>query len=121
MSHKRMIWVLAIALFAGCGGGSSSGGSGGGGGITISITGLDVTPAAATLQAGGSIDFTATGTYSDGTTALAPVTWDTDDPAVAIVDPDGTASTFLAGTVTVTATSDEDPSITATAPPAKPS
>jgi uncharacterized protein YjdB len=71
---------------------------------------IAVSPAAATLMVGGTAVLTATGTYSDGTTAdlTGMVTWTAAPAAVATVsNAAGTAGTVTAvgvGTATVTAT-----------------
>jgi hypothetical protein len=71
------------------------------------LTALAVTPAAPTVQVNASQQFTATGTYSDGSTAdlTALVTWASSSPAVASVSASGVAAALSAGSTTISATS----------------
>lgn len=79
---------------------------------------IAVTPSATAISVGGSQQYTATGTYADGTTqpVTASVTWSSSTPAVATISntagSQGAASGVAAGTTTITATSG---SITGTA------
>ena len=74
------------------------------------LTSLAVTPAEASVVAGATQQFTATGTYSDGATRdlTESVTWTTSAPTVASVvssgDGRGLVTTLLEGVTTVTAT-----------------
>ncbi len=72
----------------------------------VSIT---VTPASPTLSAGSTLQFIATGTFSDSSTQqLASATWSTSNAAVAQISNDagnhGTALAVATGTVTIAAT-----------------
>ena len=87
-----------------------------------SLQSIAVTPASPTLAKGLTLPFTATGTYSDGTTAnLTPeVTWASDTPTVATISPSGLATAVGQGMAGITAslngvTSPSDP-LTVTAP-----
>jgi uncharacterized protein YjdB len=70
------------------------------------LTTLAVTPASATVAVGGTTTFSATGTFSDGTTAPVSATWSSSNTVVATVN----ASTGMVtggstyGTATITAT-----------------
>ena len=69
------------------------------------LTALTVTPANPTIAKGNSQQFTATGTYSDGTnrSLTASVTWASSDPAATITTA-GLATAVAVGTSTITAT-----------------
>ncbi len=78
---------------------------------TTSLLSIAVTPATATVVAGSTQAFTATGTYSDGTTQnlTSAVTWHIVNPAIASISPSrqggaGVATGAAAGTTAVTAT-----------------
>ena len=67
---------------------------------------LTVQPDPATVAAGHTLAFTATGHYSDGSSAVlgSGVTWSTSSDSIASIDPSsGIATGLVAGTVTVTA------------------
>lgn len=70
-----------------------------------SLSSITVTPATASLAAGASQQFTATGNYSDGSTAnlTSSVTWTSSDPSVATINAAGLASGVAAGSATITA------------------
>ena len=71
------------------------------------LTKISVTPANPTLQVGATQQFTATGTYSDGTTQIltSQVTWASTSPAIAtIIANSGLATGFGVGTSTLSAT-----------------
>ena len=70
------------------------------------LTSLAVTPASPSVAAGLTQQFTATATYSDGTTAdvTSSVTWASDDTTVATIDATGLATGVSQGTANVTAT-----------------
>lgn len=85
---------------------------------------IDPSPAP-NISLGNSQEFTATGTYSDGTTAPVSVDWESSNTGVATVDPavgDSTTATSVAeGTTTITATSgDLEDSVTLTVGPFEP-
>ncbi|MBN2160453.1 MAG: Ig-like domain-containing protein [Spirochaetes bacterium] len=75
----------------------------------ISLRSIDVAPSSATKNPGETQQFTATGTYSDGTTQdlTTQVVWSTDDPAVATISngsgTNGLATAVSGGTITITA------------------
>ena len=68
---------------------------------------LQVIPALASVPAGATQQFHATGTYTDGSTAdlTSSVTWSSSDPSLATVDANGLATGVGVGTATVSATS----------------
>jgi uncharacterized protein YjdB len=74
------------------------------------LVSLAITPAKPSIAAGKTIQFTATGTYSDGSTQVltSTVTWESSDKTIATLSNDahtiGTATGVAPGTVTVTAT-----------------
>jgi Bacterial Ig-like domain (group 2)/Abnormal spindle-like microcephaly-assoc'd, ASPM-SPD-2-Hydin len=71
------------------------------------LTSIAVTPADATLAAGLTLQYTATGTYSDATTAnvTATVTWSSATTATATITSAGLAKGVKAGTVAIRAVS----------------
>ncbi|MBJ6725984.1 N,N-dimethylformamidase beta subunit family domain-containing protein [Geomesophilobacter sediminis] len=71
------------------------------------LVSLSVTPAAPTLLVGTTQQFTATGTYTDGSTQdlTSQVTWSTSNAAVATVAASGLATAVASGSSTITATS----------------
>jgi uncharacterized protein YjdB len=86
------------------------------GSTTLTITpavlvSIAVTPAIPTIPLGTTAQFTATGTYTDGSTQniTSTVQWSSDAPAVATISNDATtqglASSFGHGSTTITATS----------------
>jgi hypothetical protein len=86
------------------------GGKSGSTNVTVGAATLQsivVTPAAPTQPVGIGQQFTATGTYSDGTAhdVTAAVTWTSGTPAVATIATGGLATGVTAGTSTITATS----------------
>jgi alpha-tubulin suppressor-like RCC1 family protein len=70
-----------------------------------SLTAIVVTPANPGSAPGGTLYFTATGTYSDSTTAdlTGLVTWSSGTPAVASISSGGLATALANGTSTITA------------------
>lgn len=76
---------------------------------------LSVTPSPADVDAGLTVDFTATATYSDQSTGTIAVTWSSSDDGKATVDASGTATGVAEGQATITATAVEDPTLTADA------
>lgn len=69
------------------------------------LVSIDVTPASASVGVGDSQQFTATGTYSDGTTPdiTNQVTWSTFDPSIATISNSGLATGVATGNTSVTA------------------
>ncbi len=95
--------IFALFLLSSCGGSNGSTNSAPPPPTLRSIT---VSSQSASVAAGLSDQFTATGTFSDGTTSvLTNATWSSSDPTLATINSAGLVSTLKAGTVTVTATS----------------
>ena len=71
------------------------------------LVSIGVTPASGTVPAGLPLQFSATGTYSDGSTqALTPsATWSSSAPSVATINAAGLASGLIVGNTTITAVS----------------
>src|SRR6266480_2296315 len=77
---------------------------------------LEVGPSGKTIQTGDTNNtqqFSAVGTYDDGTRVTNKVTWSVDpsDGSVATLSPGGKATAVAPGTATITATSTEIPTI----------
>jgi len=74
---------------------------------TKTVTSVSVTPATATIAVGATQQFTATASYSDGTTSnvtSSGATWSTSAPAIATISASGLATDVAAGQATMTAT-----------------
>lgn len=71
------------------------------------LASIAITPSPASIGAGSSVQFTATGTYTDGSTAniTSSVTWSSSNPAIATVSSTGLASGAGGGTAIITASS----------------
>lgn len=74
----------------------------------VSLKSIAVTPQNPSVALGLQQQFTATGTFSDNSTAdiTSQVTWNSATPAVATISAAGLASTLLAGTSNITASLD---------------
>jgi uncharacterized protein YjdB len=88
--------------------GLTSDASGGSAVVTVTpprLESLSITPRTANVAAGLPQQFTATGSYSDGSSRdlSSQVTWSTSSPMIATVDGAGRATTLTQGTVTVSA------------------
>ena len=70
------------------------------------LTSIAVTPTNPTVTAGGTQQFTATGTYSDSSTAniTTQVTWSSSKTSVATINTSGLATTIAGGSSIITAT-----------------
>jgi len=103
----RKISVLLAVLLAGCSGvkNQSGGGNGGGQGGSVSLTGLAVTPPAATVIVSKTQSLQATGSFSDGSTRdlTASVTWNSADTTTASVSAAGVVTGGATGVTIVTA------------------
>jgi hypothetical protein len=71
------------------------------------VASITVTPSSATVMTGSSVQFTATGTYTDGSTANVSslVSWSSSDTSLATVNATGLATGASPSTVTITAAS----------------
>lgn len=98
---------LVFLLLAACGGGGGTGGGVGSGDDPVVLRSMVITPANPTLKAGASLNLTATGNYSDGTTRVlsGSANWTSSATRVATVAPGGVVSAVAAGSTTITATS----------------
>jgi Bacterial Ig-like domain (group 2) len=71
----------------------------------VSLQSIAVTPANSGVTVGSTAQFTATGTFSDATTAAIPsAVWTSSKPNVATINSAGIANGVAAGTTTITAT-----------------
>lgn len=72
---------------------------------SVTVTGVVVEPATATIVDGGTQDYTATATYADGRSAdvTASATWSSSDATVATISATGTATASTPGTTTISA------------------
>ena len=97
--------LVGVGLLAGCGGSSNSGGGGGGGGNTATLVSIAVTPSTPSLAPGQTQQFTATGSYSDGTSKnlTSTANWLSSNPAVATINTAGLATAVAAGSTTISA------------------
>ena len=75
--------------------------------MAATLNSIAVTPATASIVAGGTQSYVATGTFSDGTTAniTNAVSWTSGTTTVATILPTGVATGVAAGTATIMATS----------------
>jgi uncharacterized protein YjdB len=88
---------------------ASTGGVSAGTGVTVNpaLVSIAVTPAAQSLPVNGTLQFTATGTYSDNSQSdiTGSVTWSSSPGSVATINSAGLATGLAAGDTTITATS----------------
>jgi uncharacterized protein YjdB len=72
---------------------------------TATLSSIAVTPSDPSITSGNTEQFTATATYSDGSTAnvTSQVSWKSSDTAVATIDASGLATGAAAGSTTITA------------------
>ena len=75
---------------------------------SVTLTSISLTPSASTLSVGGTVDFTATGNFSNGTSTSpydSSVTWSSANSAVATVATNGSGlvTAVTAGTTTIRA------------------
>ncbi len=104
---RLALHTALIGLVAACGGGGGDGGGGGTNPPTVTLSSITVTPASPSVVAGLTLQFTATGNYSDSTTKdlTSTVTWTSSDESKAIISAtSGLATGKAAGTATITAT-----------------
>jgi uncharacterized protein YjdB len=83
--------------------------------VKPTLTSIAVGPATPTLQFGSTTNntqqFTAFGTFDDGSHGNPPVSWNSDTTAVATISNSGLATAVSLGTAKVTATSTQNPTI----------
>ncbi len=104
-----LLWVALAAGLQGCGGGSDGASSGTANPAASPapkvVSTVQVTPSGGTVPYGGTQQFTASVTYSDGSTAALStgVTWSAAPTSVVTVTSAGVATGRLSGTATVSA------------------
>ena len=88
-------FVLCFSFLVGCGGSSG-----------VTLTGVAVTPASASIAAGATQQFTATGMYSDNSTKdlTSSATWASASTSVATISASGLATAVATGSTNITAT-----------------
>ncbi|MDD2735026.1 MAG: Ig-like domain-containing protein [Desulfuromonadaceae bacterium] len=98
------IFVAVAFGLAGCGGGSGGGGTPASNNTAL-LTAITITPTSPNIATGASLQFSATGTYSDNSTQnlTASVTWSSSDTSKANISNAGMANTIAAGTSTIKA------------------
>lgn len=95
---RLFVWFVTLLFLASCGGGSGSN-------PAPTLQSIAVSPQNASVAAGLSQQFSATGVYSDGTSrALTGLTWSSSDNKVATVSSTGLATTLKQGSVAISAT-----------------
>ncbi len=115
-----------LILLTSCGGGGTTGGSTPTPTPTpVSLTSIAVTPAAPTVVAGATQQFTATGHYSDGSTKdlTSTATWSSSATTVATIAASGLATSITQGSTTISAVSGDitgSTTLTVSAPPVPP-
>ena len=86
--------------------------------VKPTLSSLAVGPASPTIETGNTnntVQMTAFGTNSDGSTSSSPsVAWSIDPSSVATISASGLVTSASVGTATVTATSNDNPTITGT-------
>lgn len=107
MSHRLIICVLLLVLLIITPACKKSGNSGDNPDASPALTSISITPADASAPTGSSLQFTATGTYSDNSTQdlTSEATRTSSNGAVAIIDAAGLATFISAGSTVITATS----------------
>ena len=77
---------------------------------------ITVTPATPVVTPGNTVQYTATGHFSDGTTGVTSVSWTSSDTTIATVNATGLATSIkTGGPITITATSTTNAAISGTA------
>ncbi len=101
--------VISVALFLAAAISACGGGGGDGGEVTaaVSLASITVTPANQSITIGTTRQFTATGTYSDGSAKdlTSSVVWTSSHTAVAAINSAGLANSTGTGSTTITAAS----------------
>lgn len=97
--------LVAAAIGAGCHGFF----------VNPTLSSLAVGPASPTIETGNTdntVQMTAFGTYSDGSTGYPSVAWTSSEPSIATVSASGLVTSVSTGTTSITATANQNPSIT---------
>ncbi len=85
--------------------------------VKPTISSISVTPVNQTIFVGGTnntLQMSAFGTFNDGSSGNASVTWSIDPTSVATISPSGLVTAVAIGTATVTGTSTQNPTISGT-------
>lgn len=105
---RNLIVLPLVVLLAACGGGGGGGSSGSTAVVanTLVLKALSVIPVDPAIRSGSTLQLTATGTYSDNSTAdlTDQVTWNSSTPAVAMISATGLINAQDVGNSTITAT-----------------
>ena len=110
MKNFPILFALMIFVMSGCGGGGG-GTASTSGAAAKPLSSITVSPGSSSVAVGGTTQFIATGTYTDGTTQdiTASVTWNSSEASVCtisnVADSIGKATALTAGTTTITAVS----------------
>lgn len=106
-SFVATLTLGSIALLVGCGGGGGGGTPPPPAPAPKTLASITVAPSASTVAAGATIQFSATGVYSDGSKVdiSTTVTWTSSTPATATISPGGLATGVKAGPTSIGATS----------------
>ena len=106
-AHAVCAALLCVSLSSGCGAGGFAPGIGGGNPNVVLVS-IAVTPANPDVILGTLNQFTAIGTYSDGSTKdiTASVTWSSSNQNIASINGGGLAAAFALGSLSISATSD---------------
>jgi hypothetical protein len=110
VSQRRFVpsfvWILGVAFSASCVTVSCGGGNSATPPVPVTLQSITVSPQAATVAAGLTQQYSATGNYSDGTMkVLSAVTWLTSNSAMATVSSTGLVTAVKQGAVTLSAMS----------------
>jgi hypothetical protein len=99
MSKRGVLPLLALAVLIALGGVSCRGFF-----VSPTLTSITVAPQSASVNIGGTLQFTATGVNNDGTTAsLHNLVWSSSAPNIATVTSTGVAKGVASGTATISA------------------
>lgn len=99
----QLLLLFGLALLASCGSGGSNSNSETTPPPKPTLQSITVSPQNASVAAGLTQQFTATGNYSDGSSAaLSTVSWSTSDATVATINSAGLVNTLKQGAATVT-------------------
>ena len=103
LSRSLVVIVLGAIVASGCGGSGSNGG--GTGPTPVTVTGVTVTGGGSPVV-GDTVQFTATVTFSDGTTQVVTgqATWESSNQAVATITSGGLATFLTQGDTDIKAT-----------------
>src|SRR3990167_4816961 len=94
--------VFLAVVLTGCGGGAGNGNNNDGR-TSATLSSIEITPVGPVIGIDKTQQFTATGTFLNGTTTdiAASVTWYSSDATVAIISPDGLAISVADGSVII--------------------